>query len=127
MHMAAIEPEVSRHKCLIYEGHPSTQLPVVAPLLIEGLQDKQLEAFSYSVSHDLRSPLTSILGFADLIQEEHGEALGERGRERLAHINLSGRRMAELIEALLALARLANADVRRSSVDLTALAWEVSA
>jgi signal transduction histidine kinase len=89
--------------------------------------NQQLEAFSYSVSHDLRSPLMAITGFGELLAEQFGEALGARGREHLSRIHASARRMVDLIDGLLVLGRVTKADLVRSPVDLSALASEVAA
>lgn len=86
----------------------------------------ELEAFSYSVSHDLRAPLRWIDGFAQAIDEEHAEALGESGREYLRELRDSVRRMRELIDALLGLARVTAQPLERQPVELGALAREVA-
>ena len=87
--------------------------------------NKYLESFSYSVSHDLRAPLRSIVGFSEILDQDFGEALGEEGRQHLGRVCASALHMGELIEALLALSRVVRADVRRQQVDLSALAEEV--
>jgi signal transduction histidine kinase len=87
---------------------------------------QQLEAFSYSVSHDLRAPLRAISGFSDILEEECGAALGEAGSGHLKRIQASARRMGELIEGMLALSRVVKVDLHRLPVDLSALAEEVS-
>jgi signal transduction histidine kinase len=66
--------------------------------------DKELETFFYSVSHDLRAPLRHILGFATVLREDAGEALGEKPREHLNKITESATRMSALIEGATALA-----------------------
>ena len=88
--------------------------------------NKELEAFSYSVSHDLRTPLSSIDGFSGLL----GKALAagapsERSAHYLARIRAGVIQMGELIDALLALARLSRTSLRWCSVDLSALAQKV--
>ncbi len=88
---------------------------------------KELEAFSYSVSHDLRAPLRAINGFAQIVLEEYGETVDERCRDYLERVNSGCARMAELIEALLALARVARWEMRRETVDCSALAEAVAA
>lgn len=88
--------------------------------------NSHLGAFSYSVSHDLRAPLRSIIGFSDILASEFGEALGEEGRIHLNRVRRSAGQMGELIEGLLHLARVAQADLNRIPVDLTALAEEVA-
>lgn len=88
--------------------------------------NRHLEAFSYSVSHDLRAPLRSILGFSNMLIEDFAQTLGEEARRHLDRVCTSARRMESLIEALLAMGRVVNAQMHRTPVDLTALADELS-
>lgn len=87
--------------------------------------NKHLESFSYSVSHDLRAPLRSMVGFSAMLADDCGEALGETGRKHLERVLVNGRRMQELIDALLSLSRVVRAELIRVPVDLSALAKEV--
>jgi signal transduction histidine kinase len=83
----------------------------------------ELEAFSYSVSHDLRTPLTIIAGYSSLLGKEMGtSAATERGKDYLERISAGVVQMGELIDALLALAQVSRTSLRRESVDLSALA-----
>ncbi len=84
--------------------------------------NQELEAFSYSVSHDLRAPLRHIGGFAQLLGRSSGAGLDEKGRHYLATIDDSVRQMGSLIDELLAFSRLGRAEVRREAVDLEAIA-----
>lgn len=93
--------------------------------LNEGLQvaNEELEAFSYSVSHDLRGPLTLIGGYSSLLGMEMGtSAMTERGKDCLDGINVGIIQMGVLIDALLALAHVSRTTLRQDSVDLSALA-----
>ena len=87
--------------------------------------NRHLEAFSHSVSHDLRSPLQSILGFSDILAEEFGHSLGPKGVQHLRRLQEGAERMSELISGLLALSGVVGAELRRERVDLTGLAEEV--
>ena len=88
--------------------------------------NQDLEAFSYSVSHDLRSPLNTIDGFSSLLVKEMGvSAATERGKHYLARIRSGVVQMGGLIDALLALAQVSRTSLRRESVDLSALAETV--
>ncbi|NMM08008.1 ATP-binding protein [Polaromonas sp.] len=88
--------------------------------------NQELEAFSYSVSHDLRTPLSSIAGFSGLLGKEiAANAPSERSQHYLARIRAGASQMGELIDALLALAQLSRTSLRWDSVDLSALAHKV--
>ena len=84
--------------------------------------NRELEAFGYSVSHDLRAPLRSIEGFSRLLQEDHAEKLDDEGRLSLEKIRGSARRMTQLIDDMLQLSRVTLTPLRRGPVDLSALA-----
>jgi signal transduction histidine kinase len=81
---------------------------------------RELEAFSYSVSHDLRAPLRAIGGFARLVAEDEAARLGDKGREMLELVERNAQRMGELIDALLALARVSRTEIHRAALDLGA-------
>lgn len=88
--------------------------------------NKQLEAFSYSVSHDLRTPLSSIGGFSKLLVRELEDGAGsERSRHYLARIRAGVVQMGELIDALLSLAQVSRSSLRWETVDLSALAEKI--
>jgi PAS domain S-box-containing protein len=87
--------------------------------------NKELEAFSYSVSHDLRTPLRAIDGFSRIILKEHASQLGGEVQELLQHVNAESKRMGQLIDALLGLARMSRTEMRNETVDLSSLAHQV--
>src|SRR3989449_10949343 len=89
--------------------------------------NKELEAFSYSVSHDLRAPLRSIEGFSRALMEDCADGLSESGRDSLQRIVGSTVKMGQLIDGLLNLSRVTRAEVRGRSVDLSSLAGELVA
>ncbi len=82
------------------------------------IANRELEAFSYTVAHDLRAPLRAIDGFSQALIEDCADALGETGRGHLARVRSSAQRMASLIDALLMLSRVTRAELRRQPVDL---------
>jgi len=89
--------------------------------------NQELEAFAYSVSHDLRTPLRAISGFSDILKTSYGDGLDARGRHYLDRIHLATVNMGQLIDDLLALSRLTRADIRTGPVDITALAHTAAA
>jgi PAS domain S-box-containing protein len=88
--------------------------------------NEELEAFSYSVSHDLRAPLRTVDGFSRMLLEDHRDSLDEVGRDYLRRVRAASQRMYRLIDDLLELARVTSAELRRERVYLSALAREVS-
>lgn len=89
--------------------------------------NKDLEAFSYSIAHDLRAPLGSIDGFSRMLELSAPESLGQTSRHYLTRIRAGVRQMAELTDGLLALSSLSRTSLRHESVDLAAIAREVLA
>jgi len=88
-------------------------------------KNKELEAFSYSVSHDLRAPLRSIDGFSHALLQDYSRVLDAKGLDYLSRVRASARRMGELIDDLLELSRVGRAELLRSPVDLSAVARTV--
>ena len=87
--------------------------------------NQELEAFSYSVSHDLRAPLRAIDGFSQILLKEHAGQLDEKGLDRLGRVRRGAQRMGELIDDLLKLSRVTRAELKVQRVDLGGLATEV--
>jgi len=88
--------------------------------------NKELEAFSYSVSHDLRAPLRAIDGFGGALAEDYGDKLDAEGNRLLGIIRESATQMGQLIDDLLTFSRLGRQEVKASRIDMTALAKGVS-
>ncbi|HLP00458.1 MAG TPA: two-component regulator propeller domain-containing protein [Opitutaceae bacterium] len=88
---------------------------------------KELEAFSYSVSHDLRAPLRSMDGFSRVLLEDYSDRLDDEGKDSLNRIRAASQQMGLLIDDLLNLSRVSRDEMRRATVDLTALAKSVFA
>jgi len=84
--------------------------------------NEELEAFSYSVSHDLRAPLRHIMGFVELLQKEAGSSLSEKSLRHLTIISQSTKRMGDLIDDLLAFSRIGRTELKKSDVNLDELA-----
>jgi light-regulated signal transduction histidine kinase (bacteriophytochrome) len=89
--------------------------------------NKELEAFSYSVAHDLRAPLRGIRGFSSALLEDHAGQLDDEGRRFLGYVRDAARDMTQLIDALLALSRTARGELHRGDVDFSDLARNVVA
>jgi len=83
--------------------------------------NKELEAFAYSVSHDLRAPLRSIDGFSQILFEDFGDTLDDEGKDHLQRVRAASQRMGELIDDLLSLSRVTRGEMCREEVDLSAL------
>jgi two-component system sensor histidine kinase/response regulator len=89
--------------------------------------NKELESFSYSVSHDLRAPLRSIDGFSLALLEDYAEKLDEEGKEHLQRVRSATQRMAELIDDMLTLSRVTRTEMRLEKIDLSAMAKNIAA
>src|SRR5271157_488462 len=89
--------------------------------------NKELESFSYSVSHDLRAPLRAIDGFSQALLEDYGAKLDEDGQNYLQRVRAASQRMGDLINDLLALARLSRAPLNRELLDLSTIARDIAA
>jgi signal transduction histidine kinase len=87
--------------------------------------NRELEAFSYSVSHDLRGPLDAVFGFSYLLMTNHASQLDATGKEALQGVRTAAKRMSELIDDLLNLSRLTTATMLREKIDLSALARSI--
>ncbi|MBI4826090.1 MAG: PAS domain S-box protein [Nitrospirae bacterium] len=88
--------------------------------------NRELEAFSYSVSHDLRSPLRSVAGFSRALFEDYADKLNSEGRDFLERILAATQKMGQLIDDLLNLSRVSRSEMRREEVNLSGLAGNIA-
>jgi light-regulated signal transduction histidine kinase (bacteriophytochrome) len=84
--------------------------------------NRELEAFSYSVAHDLRAPLRSIDGFSQALLEDYHDKLDAEGKTHLGYVRESAQQMAQLIDDLLALSRVSRGEIQRERTDLATIA-----
>jgi two-component system, NtrC family, sensor kinase len=124
-----VREELLRSELDATTARAAHQLAETRRVLVEELElkNQELEAFSYSVSHDLRAPLRSIDGFSEALLEDYGDLLDDRGRDYLRRVRAASQRMAELIDDLLLLSRVTRADLHREPLELAALARQVFA
>ena len=88
--------------------------------------NRELEAFSYSISHDLAAPLRSIDGFSQILLEDYAEDLDDEGKDYLSRVRASSQYMGRLIDALLKLSRMTRREIRRERVDLSIIAEDIA-
>lgn len=109
------------------EARAARELAEARAALAEELQRKnqELEAFTSSVSHDLRAPLRSIDSFTRMLEEDYNERLDDTGRGYIKRVRTATKRMSEIIEDLLKLARVSAVELRRQPVDVSAEARSI--
>jgi two-component system NtrC family sensor kinase len=122
-----IREELMRRELDAAEERAARQLAETRAALVEELEwrNRELEAFSGSVSHDLRGPLQVISSFAEHMLDDDEDPLSAEAKRRLGRIKNAASRMADLVESLLILARASRGELRRAECDLTATAWQV--
>jgi len=110
------------------EARAAKELASTRAILLQELEQKnrELEAFSYSVSHDLRAPLRSIDGFSQALVEDYGHLLDADGVGYLNRVRTAAQRMAALIDDMLELSRVGRSELRIGAVNVSQLAGEVS-
>jgi DNA-binding response OmpR family regulator len=123
-----IREQLMRSEIEAREARAAQEFAETRALLADELErkNKELEAFSYSVSHDLRAPLRSIDGFSAAVLESCGDKLDEKGLEYLGRVRAAARRMGLLIDDLLQLSKVGRAELRRARVDLSEIAATVA-
>jgi DNA-binding response OmpR family regulator len=124
-----IQEELLRKDREAFEARAARELAETRASLVAELErkNKELEAFSYSVSHDLRAPLRSIHGFSHALLEDYAGSLDDTGRQYLNRLAAAAERMGELIDDLLELSRVGRAELNRHRVDLAESARAVVA
>jgi len=125
----SIRDELVRKVLETSEARAAKELAETRAVLVDELEQKnrELESFSYSVSHDLRAPLRSIDGFCQILVEDCVEKLDDRERDYLHRVRLAAQRMGELIDDLLALSLVSKDLLHRDQLDLAQLARTVVA
>ena len=106
----------------VHKLHEQLEQRVTERTLELRAANKELEAFSYSVSHDLRAPLRHINGFSQALLEDYSDQLDEQGKSYLQEVRSASQEMAQLIDDLLQLARVSRTEMRREIVDLSNVA-----
>ena len=125
----AIREELLRKDIEAAEARADREISLARAALVDELEKKnlELEAFTYAVSHDLRSPLRTIRGFSQALLDDFAGQLPAGAAGQLDRIQAAAVRMGHLIDALLELARTSRADLRRQTIDLSQLANTVAA
>lgn len=124
-----IREELLRKELEAAEARAARELAETKAVLVDELERKnqELEAFSYSVSHDLRAPLRAIDSFSRIVLDRFGESLDPKGQDYLRRVCSAADRMGELIDDLLELSRVGRVEIQRSHVNLSEIAHDVIA
>jgi two-component system NtrC family sensor kinase len=123
-----IREQLLQKEVEVVAANSARELAEARAVFVEQLERKnsELEAFSYSVSHDLRAPLRSIDGFSQLLLDKHAGNLDAEAQEYLRFVREAAQRMGELIDDLLLLSRVGRAELRRDRIDLSSIARVVA-
>jgi two-component system sensor histidine kinase/response regulator len=116
-----IDPYILRSKVQIFLDLYASRLELRREIEAHKRTLAEVEAFNYSVSHDLRAPLRPLDGFSEALLEDYADKLDAKGKDYLLRIRAAAQRMGRLIEDLLELSRIGRVPIRRQPVDLTAL------
>lgn len=120
----SIQEELSRKEIETAQAKAAQSIAEARADMVDELERKnrELDAFTYSVSHDLRGPLRSINGFSQILRKEFGDQLDPKAQHLLGRVVTASARMGALIEALLQLSRIGQAELKQASIDLSQLA-----
>ena len=123
-----IREQLLQKEVEVVAANSARELAEIRATFVDELKSKniELEAFSYSVSHDLRAPLRSIDGFSKLLLDDYAGKIDAKGQEYLQLVRASAQRMGELIDDLLLLSRVGRTDLSRDQIDLSDIARGVS-
>jgi two-component system, NtrC family, sensor kinase len=123
-----IREQLLQKEVEVFAANSARELAEIRATFVDELNSKniELEAFSYSVAHDLRAPLRSIDGFSKLLLDDYAVQLDAKGQDYLQLVRESAQRMGELIDDLLLLSRVGRADLSRDRIDLSDIAKGVS-
>ena len=124
-----IREELLRKELETAQARAAQEIAEARAAMVDGLEKKnrELEAFTYSVSHDLRAPLRTIRGFTKALVDDFGAQLPPGAQDQLDRVQRAALRMSKLIDALLELSRTGRADLNREAFDLSGLARSVAA
>lgn len=125
--MSVLLAETEQARAALREANATMEEQVLERTALLELANKELEAFSYSVSHDLRSPLRGIDGWSLALQEDYGEQLDATARQYLDRVRNETQRMGQLIDGMLEFSRLGRAALAHQAVDMSTLAQSVAA
>ncbi len=124
-----IRAELMRKELETAENRAASELAETRAVLVKELESKnrELEAFSYSVSHDLRAPLRAIDGFSRVLLDEYSQKLDGKAIHYLERVRAGTQHMSTLIDDMLELSRITRAVIRKEGVDLGAIARRIAA
>ena len=118
--------QIQERDAALRQAHDELEQRVVERTKELATTNKELEAFSYSVSHDLRAPLRSIDGFSQALLEDYADKFDSAGRDHLQRVRRAAQRMAALIDDMLNLSRVTRSAIRREKLDLSAVAKSIA-